>query len=350
MKENKNFAFFAAANGYSGFRSYFDEVFNPKDYTKIYILKGGPGTGKSTIMKSLYSQFEDKATQTEAIYCSSDPKSLDGVILEKNSTRIAVIDGTAPHERDAHFPGAIDEIINLGECWDKRWLEAKRDMIIPLCEEKKNAYKTAYSYLSAAGIAHRAKSALEISTSDTKIAKNSIKNLADSILASENPQKKTRLISAFGKSGVVRFDTLKKISERYIGVSGATRAVNEYIAILWKETKEICNTVRIPSPLDDSITEAIYFPDSHLTIVADETAEDLINADDFCKCEVLDKERSRVFSSTESNYLSEAERWFKIAADLHSRLEEIYYEAMNFEKNNDMLASLTEEISEKISS
>ena len=43
---NKNlpagkYSFFAAANGYSGFRSYFDKIFNPKDYDAIYILKGG---------------------------------------------------------------------------------------------------------------------------------------------------------------------------------------------------------------------------------------------------------------------------------------------------------------------
>ena len=44
--------FFAASNSSTGFVSYFDVIFNPKSYEKIFILKGGPGTGKSHFMKS----------------------------------------------------------------------------------------------------------------------------------------------------------------------------------------------------------------------------------------------------------------------------------------------------------
>ena len=42
---------FAAGNGYTGFRSYFSNYFSPDEYNSIYILKGGPGTGKSTAMQ-----------------------------------------------------------------------------------------------------------------------------------------------------------------------------------------------------------------------------------------------------------------------------------------------------------
>ena len=44
--------FFAAANTGGGFVSFFDEVFNRDGINKIYILKGGPGCGKSTLMKN----------------------------------------------------------------------------------------------------------------------------------------------------------------------------------------------------------------------------------------------------------------------------------------------------------
>ena len=55
MKESLSHTreFFASANGYTGFRSYFDEIFDSRDYTAIYVLKGGPGTGKSTLLKVL---------------------------------------------------------------------------------------------------------------------------------------------------------------------------------------------------------------------------------------------------------------------------------------------------------
>ncbi len=350
MKEPVNFNFFAAANGYNGFRSYFDEIFNPEKYTKIYILKGGPGTGKSTMMKSIYSHFRSTVSHSEAIYCSSDPESLDGVILESEDVRVAVIDGTSPHERDAFFPGAVDEIINLGTGWDGRWLEAQREKIIPLCAEKRSAYQTAYAYLRAAGEAHRAVYTLEKGRIDTKNAKNKIKGLAESILISENPNTSVRLISAFGKSGLVHVNTLKKISNTYLGVCGEPRSTCEFLRLMWHETNDICNAVRIPSPLDDSIIEAIYYPDSKLTIAADSASDALINADAFYKVEQIDKERSRVFSDTESHCLAEAERWFNIAADLHSRLEGIYCQSMNFENNDAILNKLIDGISSKIRS
>lgn len=348
MKENRNFSFFAAANGYGGFRSYFDEIFNPKEYTKIYILKGGPGTGKSTLMKSLYNALKDGATYTESIYCSSDPKSLDGIIIENENKKVAVIDGTAPHEKDACFPGAIDKIINLGDGWDKRWLEAKRDDIISLCDEKRNAYKTAYSYLFAAGVSHRAKCSLSVGLFDIENAQKTIKSSAESLIKTNSPFQSTRLISAFSKSGYVRFGSPNKTSGKHVGVYGSEEAVSKFLDLFRKGTAEKTGLIRFPSPLDDSITEGLYYPDSDFSITASTDTNVGICADEFYDIKAIDKERVRVFSDTEARHLKEAERWFNIASDIHMRLEEIYSAAMNFEKNDAITARLTEEISEKI--
>ena len=52
--------YYAAANGFSGFRSNFNEVFNKNSLTHLFILKGGPGTGKSTLMKKLLKHFSEE--------------------------------------------------------------------------------------------------------------------------------------------------------------------------------------------------------------------------------------------------------------------------------------------------
>ena len=132
--------YFAAANSYKGFISYFDKVFDSKDYDRIFVLKGGPGTGKSSLMRRVSEYFSQNNFYVEEILCSSDPSSLDGVIGTKNGRKFAIIDGTAPHERDAVIPGAIDEIINLGGNWDERWLIGKRTEILNLTKEKKKTY------------------------------------------------------------------------------------------------------------------------------------------------------------------------------------------------------------------
>ena len=60
MKEsNRNYLrkYFAAANTYTGFISYFDTVFDPEKFSRLYVLKGGPGTGKSSFMKKIANEF-----------------------------------------------------------------------------------------------------------------------------------------------------------------------------------------------------------------------------------------------------------------------------------------------------
>ena len=46
---NKN-SYFASMNTSDGFKSYFDTVFDPSVLSSLYIIKGGSGTGKSTIL------------------------------------------------------------------------------------------------------------------------------------------------------------------------------------------------------------------------------------------------------------------------------------------------------------
>lgn len=87
--------YFLGANTPSGFVSRFDHLYDPDDGWFAYILKGGPGTGKSTLMKRAAKEACSAQIKTELIYCSSDPHSLDAVIFPE--IKVCIVDGTAPH-------------------------------------------------------------------------------------------------------------------------------------------------------------------------------------------------------------------------------------------------------------
>lgn len=87
--------FFLGANSSQGFVSRFDQLERQKDSWNTYIIKGGPGSGKSTLMKKIAAALQKKGGYIEEIYCSSDANSLDGLILHRQSVSIA--DGTPPH-------------------------------------------------------------------------------------------------------------------------------------------------------------------------------------------------------------------------------------------------------------
>ncbi len=96
MNSNPQIKYFLGANSPQGFYSLYSELIDPAQARAIYILKGGPGCGKSTLMRRVGAALEEAGCTVEYICCSGDPDSLDAVIAP--ALGVALVDGTAPHE------------------------------------------------------------------------------------------------------------------------------------------------------------------------------------------------------------------------------------------------------------
>jgi len=140
--------YFLGANAPSGFYSLYSELLPPDQARAIYILKGGPGCGKSTLMRSVGARMEAEGLQTEYILCSGDPDSLDALILPEKG--VALVDGTAPHVVEPKFPGAVERYVNMGDCYDSKALWAIRKEIMSCMSGYKGCYQRAYRCLRAA--------------------------------------------------------------------------------------------------------------------------------------------------------------------------------------------------------
>jgi Icc-related predicted phosphoesterase len=339
MSESKP-TYFAAANSYHGFVSYFDRVFPSESFAKIFVLKGGPGTGKSSLMRKLSHYLSDKKYEVEEILCSSDPTSLDGVIANNNGVRIAIIDGTAPHERDAIIPGAIDEIINLGDNWDERWLVGKRAEILSLVKEKKKAYQTAYNYLNAAGKCADIIDSTQEPHFNKFGAKCKAEGILSDIMAEESGDISTRLLSSFGRYGKYNLKSSESVYDAKITVSSdAYLFLKTCAKTLMNRRVDI---TLFPSALDPKKLDAILLNSSRLLIHTGNDAD--INGEDFLSISTIDKERIRVASEMKDEMLYEGARWFKIAAEIHSSLEDIYSSAMDFTKNDEIYSKIVSKI------
>lgn len=87
--------YYLGANTPAGFYSLYDELIDLERARDVRILKGGPGCGKSTLMRQVGETMEERGHTVEYIRCSGDPDSLDGVVIP--ALGAAVVDGTAPH-------------------------------------------------------------------------------------------------------------------------------------------------------------------------------------------------------------------------------------------------------------
>lgn len=140
---------FPGGNTAKGFYSFYDHIIED-DATRIFILKGGPGTGKSTFMRVIGETLLKRGFDVEFHYCSSDNNSLDGICIP--AIRVAVVDGTAPHVVDPKNPGAVDEIIHLGDFWDKDKLLAVKQQIRQSNVRIGRFFRIAYHQLAEAKV------------------------------------------------------------------------------------------------------------------------------------------------------------------------------------------------------
>ncbi len=87
--------FFLGANSPSGFCSLYDQMLDPAQARRVFLVKGGAGCGKSSLMRRAAAALEEAGETVEYITCSGDPDSLDAVIF--HGLQAAIVDATAPH-------------------------------------------------------------------------------------------------------------------------------------------------------------------------------------------------------------------------------------------------------------
>ncbi|MBQ8590706.1 MAG: hypothetical protein IJ486_09695 [Firmicutes bacterium] len=146
--------YFPGNNTAQGFFSYYPHILDQRQARKIYCLKGGPGLGKSTLMRQIGEALLKDDEDVDFLHCSSDPDSLDGILIR--SKGVLMVDGTSPHIVDPVNPGAVDTIVHLGDYWNEDGIRKHRQEIIDTGLRLKTHYARAYGYLGAAGTLHKA--------------------------------------------------------------------------------------------------------------------------------------------------------------------------------------------------
>lgn len=329
--------FFASANGYGGFRSYFDKIFVSREFERIFVLKGGPGTGKSTLMKKVVDTLKNKELRIELFRCSSDKNSLDGVIANDGTRKVAIIDGTAPHERDAVIPGAVDVIVNLGEAIDSKFLTEHRNRIFKLNDLKRNSYLNAYQKLAKSAVFDNNIEAeiVYYIKEENVIAKcDDIISSVLNIISSVNKSDGIRLISSFSKDGYLSNQSFEESLSNCFTVSGEYGLDLIFMTILAKRIQAAgIPYVKLVSPLDEKKVEGIFFVESNTAIICKNGGNQICDAREYLSVNEKSAffEKLKALEKCKKIYESEAQNELIIASQSHFELEEIYTRAVNFD-------------------
>lgn len=333
---------FISMNSSEGFVSYFDEYINSLD--RVYILKGGPGTGKSGLMKYFGQQAQALGYSPLYIHCSSDPDSLDGVIIEEIST--GVFDGTAPHVIEPKLPGVRDEIINLGQFWDSGMLCSKKDEILSLCDKKMISYKRAEEKLSLCGGVMQSSVSKLSKYFDTDAARKKAETLCKKFKEKASSKHVNFTSRAIGMKGITNISFPSGYKTVYIeSFYGAEFLVLREIE---KELSERTVDLAVSySPFLPQFADVLVVPDEKtvFTTIECDCKKKTIKASGFVRN--IPEETKKELSSAKGMsrvYLAEALDSFARMRDFHFSLEKIYSEAMDFSKKEDCQKELVRKV------
>ena len=229
MNENI-YHFFMSAYTPNGFNSYFDELNNPQKYKRSYLIKGGVGSGKSTIIKKSAAKLKDSAEHIEFIHCSLDPNSLDAVIFDEETT---MLDATPPHSLEPKLPGVYERIISLYDCFDNEKLSSMENEIVYLKSAEEIHKSRAQSFVRAAGLLLSSNESIAARCINTEKLSNFITRLCLRELKSPETYRgevRRRFLSTINENGVFMFtDTAKKLCDRLFVIDDPNGAVSGII-------------------------------------------------------------------------------------------------------------------------
>lgn len=329
--------FFAGSNSSEGFYSLFNQIIGA-DAKRVYLLKGGPGTGKNHFMKNIERSLAQQGYDRELFFCSSDPDSLDAISFPELG--IALIDATAPHAQEPKWPGCRDEIINLGSFWSAEGLMKNREEIIQDGLMKQRRFVSAFRYFNAARCLEEniaARNSKQARNNDLELKK--VYNLICESRANISELGKIRRLfaSALTPEGYVSHitDLVEEYTNIYIlrGFPGTGKS---------EELKKIVDLTQIMGldievflyPLDPKKLLHVLIPKLHLAILTETTFESL---------EQLNAIRIQFGESDSQQELNSNDVFlFKELIDLgidslnearlgHGKIEEIYGRQMDFE-------------------
>ena len=327
--------FFLGANSNIGFKSYFEQLQAKDNGLQLLILKGGAGSGKSSLMKRILLFATKKGHEVEIIPCASDPSSLDAVI--DHTQKFAIMDGTSPHVLDPSLAGVRDHIIYTGDLWDIEKLRQKKAQTEILSEKISDLHKSATAYIkSAASLLWENMSYAQRFT-DKQKASSFAEKIMREAFCDEEGKTRERLLSAVSVGETVLFEkTPFLLSDKVYVLCDKWGAAADYILkkIYFAAKDKNQEVIYCPCSVMPEKCDHLIFPKSRIALVTQNTFlsfsdGEKVDLNEFYSKLPLYSHLSRRLSAAEK-ILPLAEASIKEAKDLHDDLENYYVEAMNF--------------------
>lgn len=176
--------YFARGNTAIGAYNLFDSAF--QGIKHLYMLTGGPGTGKSTIIGNIANKMTEAGYDVQLFHDPSDHESLEGLIVDDMS--IGIVDGLACRLGLAEMPGVTVKVVDLGSAVDVAQLDTLKSQVLRLEKQANLLFSKAYETFGKAKSIHDEWETLYIEHMDFAAANLVTEQLIDSIIGNIGEQ------------------------------------------------------------------------------------------------------------------------------------------------------------------
>lgn len=336
--------YFAGGNTAEGFHSCFLSILPEAEQKRMFYIKGGPGVGKSSLMRKIAVAFEQEGRAVEYFHCSSDPDSLDGIAVPELG--IGMMDGTSPHVYDPVIPAARDTLISLGDFLDEAALRGKAAELQRLQGEIKQRFTRCYAYLGAAA---KVRGAAERGEEQPKSITEICDALTEKYLPLRGGRGKGRMLfgAAFTPKGFVNLlPTLPRDTAVAIEVPLGQTGNGLLQALMERALSRGLNPIGLRNPLEPQRLSHVALPSHSILFTTDalsDPTETIPSGELMSLRESAEKEKSFDQNAYEL-LIQRATEQLKTAKTLHDELESYYVANMDFLRWEKQLDKLREEL------
>lgn len=355
--------FFVEGNTARGSFHLFDSSL--QDLERLYILKGGPGSGKSTLIRQISEQWIARGYDVWLMHCARDDKSLDGIVIPK--LKIGIVDGTWPHVIDPRMPGVVEHYVDLSSAWERTMLSSHQADLQRLYKLEEERFAQAYTGFAEALRIHDEWEAIYITNMDFAAA-NQLTERTIERLFGEHKRDRTvrvdrRFLGAATPRGAVDFvpNLTEQLEKRFFLKGRPGSGKSTMLKKLADTAQQRGYDVEIyhcgfdPASVDMIIVRELGFA------VFDSTKPheyDPVRASD----EIIDMYRDCIRHGTDERYaeqvadigaryaqaMKQSIEWLRLGQQAHQQLESIYQDVIDFRIIDQVRTRLEEEIEQLV--
>lgn len=328
--------FYLGACSPEGFTSHYDSLLH--EDLQLNVIKGGSGCGKSTFMRAIGRAAQAHGQDVSYILCSSDPDSLDAVILPALS--VAFVDGTAPHVLEPSLCGGSMNYINFGAFYDRAAMRPNEEEILLVQRENAAQYPHVTACLSASGqLLQSARAVTAQPQYEEEMAK-----LADCLAlstlkpAGDTPKLQRRFLSAVTPKGLqLCAKTPSALCGRVYVLRDNYGLAPELLSHLLRRAQELGHSCIVCySPLrPNGRPTHLLLPDAQTAFLS-ESSDFLYDGPCFCRIDLdatlrpTEREQLKFCCKTVSSLLYQAVSHLREAKRLHDRIERLCHPFVDF--------------------